>query len=232
MFMILSASFVINSLGASFCKDAQHIYAKLIERKIKRVRAVICHRTAEPSSNFPLTSRVLIPVDVYYFIDSGVVSAIYNKQPTSPKYLSTCVVLLKSAGSGEPPTGTEPPSKHVSGSDSGGGGKNKNTLSCPKCGDPCTHVETFVSSTRFVKCEKCHHFFVVLSEVDSKKKEGVDSKAGFFRKPPPPPKKIYDYLNRHVVGQEYAKKVGDPKPLYFCLRMFCAGIIGGCVQPL
>ncbi|XP_068910318.1 ATP-dependent Clp protease ATP-binding subunit clpX-like, mitochondrial isoform X2 [Tenebrio molitor] len=137
----------------------------------------------------------------------GVVSAIYNKQPTSPKYLSTCVVLLKSAGSGEPPTGTEPPSKHVSGSDSGGGGKNKNTLSCPKCGDPCTHVETFVSSTRFVKCEKCHHFFVVLSEVDSKKKEGVDSKAGFFRKPPPPPKKIYDYLNRHVVGQEYAKKV-------------------------
>lgn len=45
----------------------------------------------------------------------------------------------------------------------------KNALTCPKCGDPCTHVETFVSSTRFVKCEKCHHFFVVLSEMDSKK---------------------------------------------------------------
>ncbi|XP_022911418.2 ATP-dependent Clp protease ATP-binding subunit clpX-like, mitochondrial isoform X1 [Onthophagus taurus] len=89
----------------------------------------------------------------------------------------------------------------------GGSGKNKNTLSCPKCGDPCTHVETFVSSTRFVKCEKCHHFFVVLSEVDSKKKEGVDSKTGFCRKPPPPPKKIFDYLNKHVVGQEHAKKV-------------------------
>ena len=43
--------------------------------------------------------------------------------------------------------------------------------------------------------------------MDSKKKEGVDQKQGFFRKPPPPPKKIYDYLNRHVVGQEYAKKV-------------------------
>lgn len=60
---------------------------------------------------------------------------------------------------------------------------------------------------RFVKCEKCHHFFVVLSEVDSKKKEGVETKTGNYRKPPPPPKKIYDYLNKHVVGQEYAKKV-------------------------
>lgn len=88
-----------------------------------------------------------------------------------------------------------------------GGGRNKNTLSCPKCGDPCTHVETFVSSTRFVKCEKCHHFFVVLSEADSKKKEGAEAKTGFYRKPPPPPKKIFDYLNKHVVGQEQAKKV-------------------------
>lgn len=29
----------------------------------------------------------------------------------------------------------------------------------------------------------------------------------FCRKPPPPPKKIFEYLNKHVVGQEYAKKV-------------------------
>lgn len=92
---------------------------------------------------------------------------------------------------------------------SGGGGKEppnkKNTLSCPKCGDPCTHVETFVSSTRFVKCEKCHHFFVVLSEVDSKKTIKEETKG--YRKPPPPPKKIMEYLDRHVVGQELAKKV-------------------------
>lgn len=92
---------------------------------------------------------------------------------------------------------------------SGGGGKEppnkKNTLSCPKCGDPCTHVETFVSSTRFVKCEKCHHFFVVLSEVDSKKTVKEDLKG--HNKPPPPPKKIMEYLDRHVVGQELAKKV-------------------------
>ncbi|GFG34981.1 hypothetical protein Cfor_01086 [Coptotermes formosanus] len=92
----------------------------------------------------------------------------------------------------------------------GTGKDGGNHLTCPKCGDPCTHVETFVSSTRFVKCEKCHHFFVVLSEVDSKRslKEGRDDqKSGFFRKPPPPPKKIFEYLNKHVVGQEHAKKV-------------------------
>lgn len=58
----------------------------------------------------------------------------------------------------------------------------------------------FIASTRFVKCEKCHHFFVVLSDVDTKRslKEGRDDqKSGFFRKPPPPPKKVYiiDLMN-------------------------------------
>lgn len=127
--------------------------------------------------------------------------------------------LTTSGSLGKAPTEPTPPSKDFgsgdttgsSGNSSSGGGK-KNTLTCPKCGDPCTHVETFVSSTRFVKCEKCHHFFVVLSEIDSKKslKEALrpeDGKQGFHRKPPPPPKKIFEYLNKHVVGQEYAKKV-------------------------
>ncbi|XP_065095541.1 ATP-dependent Clp protease ATP-binding subunit clpX-like, mitochondrial [Ochlerotatus camptorhynchus] len=98
-----------------------------------------------------------------------------------------------SSGGGKDGNGKEPPNK-------------KNVLSCPKCGDPCTHVETFVSSTRFVKCEKCHHFFVVLSEVDSKKTI-KDTETKGQRKPPPPPKKIMEYLDRHVVGQELAKKV-------------------------
>ncbi|XP_056307818.1 ATP-dependent Clp protease ATP-binding subunit clpX-like, mitochondrial [Danio aesculapii] len=98
-------------------------------------------------------------------------------------------------------------------SGAGGSGKGGSQLRCPKCGDPCTHVETFVSSTRFVKCEKCHHFFVVLSETDSKKslnKETESSehvKFALAQKPPPPPKKIYAYLDKFVVGQSYAKKV-------------------------
>ncbi|XP_053575328.1 maspardin [Bombina bombina] len=96
----------------------------------------------------------------------------------------------------------------------GGSGKGGNQLRCPKCGDLCTHVETFVSSTRFVKCEKCHHFFVVLSEADSKKSINKEPetaaeavKLAFQQKPPPPPKKIYNYLDKFVVGQSYAKKV-------------------------
>lgn len=140
-------------------------------------------------------------------LQHGVLSAIYTTKNLSHKGISTSVVLLKTIGAGDPPTGSQPPPPPPTKDSGSGGGKNKNTLSCPKCGDPCTHVETFVSSTRFVKCEKCHHFFVVLSEMDSKKKIGVDEKTGQYRKPPPPPKKIYDYLNKHVVGQEYAKKV-------------------------
>ncbi|KAL4613264.1 ATP-dependent Clp protease ATP-binding subunit clpX-like, mitochondrial [Arapaima gigas] len=97
---------------------------------------------------------------------------------------------------------------------SGNSGKGGSQLRCPKCGDPCIHVDTFVSSTRFVKCENCHHFFVVLSETDSKRslnKEPESAaeavKLAFQQKPPPPPKKIYTYLDKYVVGQSYAKKV-------------------------
>eukprot|EP00112_Aurelia_sp_Birch-Aquarium-sp1_P005879 Seg1662.27 transcript_id=Seg1662.27/GoldUCD/mRNA.D3Y31 product="ATP-dependent Clp protease ATP-binding subunit clpX-like mitochondrial" protein_id=Seg1662.27/GoldUCD/D3Y31 len=105
-----------------------------------------------------------------------------------------------------PPSGT-----------SGGKGPGKGKdgqLCCPKCGKPCTHVETFVSSTRFVKCEKCHHFFVVLSELDSRRslrsesrKPEEDKGKATTNKAPPPPRKIYEYLSNYVVGQEYAKKV-------------------------
>uniref|UniRef100_A0ABD2XC81 ClpX-type ZB domain-containing protein n=1 Tax=Trichogramma kaykai TaxID=54128 RepID=A0ABD2XC81_9HYME len=131
----------------------------------------------------------------------------------APRTISTSGIRAKA------PIDPTPPSNETTGSNaaaggttSGSGGDKKNNLICPKCGDPCTHVETFVSSTRFVKCEKCHHFFVVLSEIDSKRsiKEALrpeDTKQGFYRKPPPPPKKIFEYLNKHVVGQEYAKKV-------------------------
>uniref|UniRef100_A0A3P8VQN7 Caseinolytic mitochondrial matrix peptidase chaperone subunit X n=2 Tax=Cynoglossus semilaevis TaxID=244447 RepID=A0A3P8VQN7_CYNSE len=96
----------------------------------------------------------------------------------------------------------------------GGSGKGGNHLCCPKCGVPCTNVDTFVSSPRFVKCEKCQYFFVVVSETDSKKglnKEPESAaeavKLAFTQKPPPPPKKIFAYLDKFVVGQSYAKKV-------------------------
>ncbi|XP_058806249.1 ATP-dependent Clp protease ATP-binding subunit clpX-like, mitochondrial isoform X2 [Phymastichus coffea] len=126
--------------------------------------------------------------------------------------LTTTGILAKAPTEPIPPSHDGSGVNTTAGGTTSGGGDKKNNLICPKCGDPCTHVETFVSSTRFVKCEKCHHFFVVLSEIDSKRslKEALrpeDPKQGFYRKPPPPPKKIYEYLNKHVVGQEYAKKV-------------------------
>ena len=73
----------------------------------------------------------------------------------------------------------------------GGAGGGDNQLLCPKCGAPCEHVATFITNTRwlegtniclttvlyctcvmarFVKCEKCSHFFVVLSEADQRVK--------------------------------------------------------------
>lgn len=40
-----------------------------------------------------------------------------------------------------------------------------------------------------------------------KDSRSVPSEKASQRKPPPPPKKIYEYLNKHVIGQEKAKKV-------------------------
>lgn len=114
-----------------------------------------------------------------------------------------------STGSGSVGTGSgvsPPPSTGSTTSGSSGEPPNdKNFLSCPKCGSPCTQVETFVSSTRFVKCAKCNHFFVVLSEVETKR--NIKEEPKNQRKPPLPPLKIMEYLDKHVVGQDYAKKV-------------------------
>lgn len=117
-------------------------------------------------------------------------------------------------GTPPPPTGgnnhSKPPAS-TGGGGSGNGGKrgsgDKGWL-CPNCGELCTHVDMFVS-TRFVKCDKCNHFFAIVPESEPKaarEGNGGDRTAG-DRKPPPPPRKIYDYLNRFVVGQEFAKKV-------------------------
>ncbi|CAK1542412.1 unnamed protein product [Leptosia nina] len=141
-------------------------------------------------------------------LTSGAAQTCRSLRRSGPRSLSTCAVLCK--GPTEHPPGTQHTGKEASTAGGAGGKKSgSGVLTCPKCGDPCTHVETFVSSTRFVKCDKCHHFFVVLSEVDTKKsiKDNAEAKNGFYRKPPPPPKKIFEYLNKHVVGQEFAKKV-------------------------
>ncbi|TDG46925.1 hypothetical protein AWZ03_006629 [Drosophila navojoa] len=112
---------------------------------------------------------------------------------------------ISGAGGASKPPGGGGSSLGGSGGSTTTGGSGDKFLSCPKCGSACTQVETFVSSTRFVKCAKCNYFFVVLSDVETKQRIKEEPKNQ--RKPPPPPQKIMEYLDKHVVGQDFAKKV-------------------------
>ena len=48
-----------------------------------------------------------------------------------------------------------------------------------------------ISASRFVKCERCHHFFVVIPENEPKKQLNVkEEKAKPKKRAPPPPKKV------------------------------------------
>lgn len=107
------------------------------------------------------------------------------------------------------------------GNDGNGSGENKDkNFLCPNCGNICTQIEEFLSSTRFVKCDKCARFFVILSENDfsrqsSTTKENPNQAPNVqkstekfnVQRDPPPPRKIYEYLDKRIVGQNKAKKV-------------------------
>ncbi|CAF1261211.1 unnamed protein product [Adineta steineri] len=126
-------------------------------------------------------------------------------------YSLSSTVSTRSNNSSYIPRDIGQSSKSGGGSSSGGGSNNddggsgKIPFLCPKCGDICTHIQSLVSSTRFVKCEKCSHFFVVVSENEGTKKTKEDKTKK--RQPPPIPKKIYEFLNKYIIGQDHAKKV-------------------------
>lgn len=127
------------------------------------------------------------------------------------RYFSGGNCLASSSAGGSDDSGVGSGKSGSSGkSTSSSGSGNDNSLSCPKCGSPCEHVATLISSTRFVKCEKCSHFFVVLNEQDQKTKAAKDTRevdnGKVQRKPPPYPKKIFEYLDNHIIGQDVAKK--------------------------
>lgn len=122
----------------------------------------------------------------------------------------TPVLANKSPDGGGP---TPPPT-------SGGDGKKGGSkLNCPRCGSVCDRINN-AATTRFIKCEACSHLFVVLSENENKSRGGKSfpgsaaeaaeagqrGQANSLRKAPPPPKKIKEFLDKFIVGQEAAKK--------------------------
>ena len=63
------------------------------------------------------------------------------------RQLSTGQTLSEAAG-GLPPSPPDGPSGGGSAT-SGDGGNNDDRLLCPKCGNPCEHVNAFVAATRY-----------------------------------------------------------------------------------
>lgn len=148
----------------------------------------------------------------------------YTVDTPKPKVIYEVVNSSSTSGTG---IGNPPPPSNLTGNTSnspvganptgtsGSGGDGRKSFHCPKCGAVCTHVDAQISLSRFVKCEKCNHFFVLVSEEraknlnisqmlnESNKQQAQPPKYT----PPPPPKKIYEFLDKYIIGQEKAKKV-------------------------
>ncbi|GAU89062.1 hypothetical protein RvY_01657 [Ramazzottius varieornatus] len=108
-------------------------------------------------------------------------------------------------------SGEQRPSNHNgrSGSGSRGGGSKDTTWKCPRCGSNCTLIDTSVASPKFASCKTCHHLFLLLNKSEATGPSPFEASrpSRQHRKVPPPPKLIYEFLNKHVVGQNRAKKV-------------------------
>ena len=81
-------------------------------------------------------------------------------------------------------------------------------------------------ATRFVKCEKCNHFFVVIPENESKKgsKDNLKDEKTTQRKPPPPPKKANSSNTRMFFFYVLANH-------FLSSRFFCVNLFVGQRQP-
>jgi len=93
--------------------------------------------------------------------------------------------------------------------DSGTGRKGDHTghtgILCPKCKTAGSNLEFFLTSNRFLRCQRCYHIFKVVSAEENNLKDVTEEQNKY--KPPPIPKEIFVNLNTYVIGQELAKKV-------------------------
>ncbi|VVC28433.1 Clp ATPase, C-terminal,AAA+ ATPase domain,P-loop containing nucleoside triphosphate hydrolase,ATPase, AAA- [Cinara cedri] len=90
--------------------------------------------------------------------------------------------------------------------DSGTGHKGDHTgILCPKCKTAGSNLEFFLTSNRFLRCQRCYHIFKVISTEENNLKDVTEEQNKY--KPPPIPKEIFVNLNKYVIGQEIAKKV-------------------------
>eukprot|EP01135_Chromosphaera_perkinsii_P009249 Nk52_evm1s1705 gene=Nk52_evmTU1s1705 len=118
------------------------------------------------------------------------------------------------------------PGPNGNGKKASGGGNG--TYLCPRCGD--SPLVPFTSVSQFLKCEKCNYFFEVQSNDQKSKSSRTGSGAGLgddldkvpvhnsqetqvglvnqdaFNFETTSPRKIYNYLNAYIVGQDKAKK--------------------------
>lgn len=104
------------------------------------------------------------------------------------------------AGSAEP-FGSDTKDLGGGGSDGGGG----SFIHCGKCGGPLRAIEPTSSYvSRFMKCDACQQLYTL---IDKSALKLFSTPEEAQSTPPPVPKQIHAYLDRHVIGQERAKRV-------------------------
>ncbi|XP_050440719.1 ATP-dependent Clp protease ATP-binding subunit clpX-like, mitochondrial [Adelges cooleyi] len=103
--------------------------------------------------------------------------------------------------------------------DSGSGNNRIHTgIVCPKCKSADSQLEFFLTTNRFLRCQKCFHIFKMISSDENNLKDmATDGKSK--HKPPPIPKEIFENLNKYVIGQKLAKKVLSVAVYNHCKRI-------------
>ncbi|CAL8109023.1 unnamed protein product [Calicophoron daubneyi] len=93
----------------------------------------------------------------------------------------------------------------MGGGGGGGNGAGGSFVKCSKCGGPLRALEPTSSYvSRFMKCDACQQLYTLIDK-SALKVYGTPEESRST--PPPIPKQIHAYLDRHVVGQEKAKRV-------------------------